>query len=100
DTFTLSFDYKIAHAWDNTQRGYEVFAVNTGGSVAAVGSATMGTSTPTNATRIHNAILPIATNWTTVSVNIPVAAGYDAIVFKLFRDGNPNTDTGIDNLRV
>ncbi len=97
-TYTFSFDYKIESSWDANQRGWEVIAASSGAFLNNVGDPVLGTVT--GGTLLHSNTVAIATEWTTISQDVTIPAGYDAFVFRVFRNGMVGSASGVDNLSV
>jgi hypothetical protein len=102
DTYTFSFDYKLGPSWSANLRYYEVFGVSAGGSLTTLGNSSEGTVVLTNAVKLGGAQLALTTEWTSVVASIEIAVPYEAIVFKIGRDGSngASVGNGLDNLII
>lgn len=103
DTYTFSFDYILQGTIDSeTSRNFSVYGVDAGQTVKRLGNAqVVPTPNPDAliADVLYTQVLDTTETWANIAVDVPVPAGYAAVLFRLNKDaGNPLT--GIDNIQV
>jgi hypothetical protein len=98
ETWTFAFDYARGNTWGAPT--FQVFALASDGSVDLNSALYGGDATLTNGSMLLSTTLPAGqTAWTAQSFEVPIPAGYGAVMFRIARDGS-ESNSEIDNLMI